>query len=158
MRSRLLPYLQSAPASLWLAAFFVVPLVSIASISLMTGNSIEGYNLTWNFSVYPDAVDQYSTQLLRSFLYGGISTALALVAMYPVAYWIAFRAGRRKNLFLFLLLLPTAGARSAGASRPTRSTRTLARAGTVVVSMAVVLAGSALRPGVGRWRRLRQDW
>ena len=106
MRSRLLPYLQSAPASLWLAAFFVVPLVSIASISLMTGNSIEGYNLTWNFSVYPDAVDQYSTQLLRSFLSGGISTALALVAMYPVAYWIAFRAGRRKNLFLFLLLLP----------------------------------------------------
>ena len=106
MRSRRLPYRQSAPASLWLAAFFVVPLVSIASISLMTGNSIEGYNLTWNFSVYPDAVDQYSTQLLRSFLYGGISTALALVAMYPVAYWIAFRAGRRKNLFLFLLLLP----------------------------------------------------
>jgi len=83
-----------------------VPLVSIVSISLMTGNSIEGFTLTWNLSVFPDAVGQYSAQIGRSFLYGGISTALALVAMYPVAYWIAFHGGRRKSLFLFLLLLP----------------------------------------------------
>lgn len=106
MKSRLTPYLQSAPAMLWLALFFIVPLLAIVSISLMTGNSIEGYTLTWNFSVFPDALSQYSPQLGRSFLYGGISTLLALVAMYPVAYWIAFHGGRRKSLFLFLLLLP----------------------------------------------------
>ncbi len=90
----------------WLGLFFLVPLGAIASISLMTGNSIEGFTLTWNFSVFPDAIDLYSTQMVRSFIYGGVSTFLALVAMYPVAYWIAFRAGKRKNLFLFLLLLP----------------------------------------------------
>ncbi len=106
MRSRLVPYLQTGPAMLWLGIFFVVPLISIASISLMTGNSIAGWDLTWNFSVFPDAIDQYSPQILRSFLYGGISTFIALVAMYPVAYWIAFHGGRRKSLFLFLLLLP----------------------------------------------------
>ncbi|HMU28183.1 MAG TPA: ABC transporter permease, partial [Solirubrobacterales bacterium] len=93
MKSRIGPYLQSAPAMLWLALFFIVPLLAIVSISLMTGNSIDGYTLTWNFSVFPDALDQYSAQLGRSFLYGGISTLLALIAMYPVAYWIAFHGG-----------------------------------------------------------------
>jgi spermidine/putrescine transport system permease protein len=106
MKSRVTPYLQSAPAMLWLGLFFIVPLVAIVSISLMTGNPIDGYTLTWNFSIFPEVLDQYSPQLGRSFLYGGISTLLALVAMYPVAYWIAFHGGRRKSLFLFLLLLP----------------------------------------------------
>lgn len=106
MKSRLVPYLQTAPAMFWLGLFFIVPLLAIVSISLMTGNSIEGYTLTWNFAVFPDALSEYSPQLLRSFLYGGLSTLLALIAMYPVAYWIAFHGGRRKSLFLFLLLLP----------------------------------------------------
>jgi len=106
VKSRLVPYLQTAPAMFWLGLFFIVPLLAIVSISLMTGNSIEGYTLTWNFAVFPDALSEYSPQLLRSFLYGGLSTLLALIAMYPVAYWIAFHGGRRKSLFLFLLLLP----------------------------------------------------
>ncbi len=103
---RLAGWLQALPANIWLAVFFVVPLVSILWLSLTTGNPRDGFELTWNFSVYPDSVSQYSTQFGRSFLYGGVSTALALVMMYPVAYWIAFRGGKRKALFLFLLLLP----------------------------------------------------
>lgn len=94
------------PANLWLWLFFVIPLVSILWLSLTTGNTIEGFDLTWNFSIYPDSISRYSTQFGRSFLYGGISTALALIMMYPVAYWIAFRGGKRKAVFLFLLLLP----------------------------------------------------
>ncbi len=100
------PYLLSLPAGAWLALFFVVPLVAILSVSLMTGNPVDGFNLTWNFSVYPDVIDSYSTQFGRSFLYGAISTAIALVVMYPVAYWIAFRGGRYKSTLLFLVLLP----------------------------------------------------
>jgi spermidine/putrescine transport system permease protein len=72
----------------------------------MTGNSVDGFTLTWNFSVYPDVIDQYSTQFGRSFLYGALSTVIALVVMYPVAYWIAFRGGRYKSTLLFLVLLP----------------------------------------------------
>lgn len=100
------PYALSLPAGGWLALFFVVPLVAILSVSLMTGNSIEGWELTWNFSVYPDVIDEYSTQFGRSVLYGGASTAIALVVMYPVSYWIAFRGGRHKSVLLFLVLLP----------------------------------------------------
>ena len=100
------PYLLGLPAGAWLAVFFVVPLVAILSVSLMTGNSVDGFTLTWNFSVYPDVINQYSTQFGRSFLYGGLSTVIALVVMYPVAYWIAFRGGRYKSTLLFLVLLP----------------------------------------------------
>jgi spermidine/putrescine transport system permease protein len=106
LRQRSVPYLLSLPAGAWLALFFVVPLVAILSVSLMTGNSVDGFTLTWNFSVYPDVINQYSTQFGRSFLYGAISTVIALVVMYPVAYWIAFRGGRYKSTLLFLVLLP----------------------------------------------------
>lgn len=105
-RTGLVPYLLSLPAALWLGVFFVLPLLTILSVSLMTGNSIDGWTLTWNFSIFGDAISTYSTQFGRSFLYGGISTAVALLAMYPVAYWIAFHGGRFKSVLLFLLLLP----------------------------------------------------
>jgi spermidine/putrescine transport system permease protein len=106
MRQGFVPYLLSLPTAVWLGAFFVIPLVTILSLSLMTGNSIDGYTLTWNFGIFSDAISTYSTQFGRSFLYGGISTAVALVTMYPVAYWIAFHGGRFKSTLLFLLLLP----------------------------------------------------
>ena len=84
----------------------MLPLLTILGVSLMTGNSIDGWTLTWNFSIFGDAISTYATQFGRSFLYGGISTAVALVTMYPVAYWIAFHGGRFKSVLLFLLLLP----------------------------------------------------
>ena len=105
-RTALVPYLLSLPAAVWLGAFFVLPLLTILGVSLMTGNSIDGWTLTWNFSIFGDAISTYSTQFGRSFLYGGISTVVALVVMYPVAYWIAFHGGRFKSTLLFLLLLP----------------------------------------------------
>ncbi|MEZ5074644.1 MAG: ABC transporter permease [Solirubrobacterales bacterium] len=106
LRTAVVPYLLSLPAAVWLGAFFVLPLLTILGVSLMTGNSIDGFTLTWNFSIFGDAISTYATQFGRSFLYGGISTAVALVAMYPVAYWIAFHGGRFKSVLLFLLLLP----------------------------------------------------
>jgi len=106
LRTGLIPYLLSLPAALWLGVFFVLPLLTILGVSLMTGNSIDGWTLTWNFSIFGDAISTYATQFGRSFLYGGISTAVALLAMYPVAYWIAFHGGRFKSVLLFLLLLP----------------------------------------------------
>ena len=106
IRRALVPYLLSLPTAAWLAVLFVIPLLTIGSLSLMTGNSIDGFNLTWNFSVFPDAIDTYATQFGRSFYYGLASTLIALVVMYPVAYWIAFRGGRHKSALLLLLLLP----------------------------------------------------
>jgi spermidine/putrescine transport system permease protein len=106
LRRGAVPYLLSLPAAGWLGLFFVVPLLAILVISLMTGNTVNGFTLSWHFRIYPDVIDQYSTQFGRSFVYGLASTAIALVVMYPVAYWIAFRGGRHKSTLLFLILLP----------------------------------------------------
>ena len=48
----------------------------------------------------------YRTQLVRSLIYGAITTIALIVLAFPVAYWIAFYGGRRKSTYLFLLLLP----------------------------------------------------
>ena len=42
----------------------------------------------------------------RSFLYAGSATLLALAIGYPLAYAIAFRRGRWKNLLLVLVIAP----------------------------------------------------
>ena len=102
----LAPYLLSAPGALWLLVFFVLPLVFMASVSLQTGNLLEGFRFTWHFGNYVDAISLYRTQFVRSLIFGSMATAITLVVAYPLAYWIAFRGGRFKNTFLLLLLLP----------------------------------------------------
>jgi spermidine/putrescine transport system permease protein len=103
---RWLPYLLLIPGGLWLLVFFVVPMVSMAFTSLQTGSLGTGYELTWNFGVYPEMIERWSTQLIRSFQYAFVVTALALIIGYPVAYTIAFRGGRYKNILLLLVILP----------------------------------------------------
>ena len=103
---RLAPYMLILPGGGWLLLFFLVPIVFLASVSLQTGNIFDGFRLTWHFQNYVDAVRQYRVQFVRSLEYALIATIVTLVASYPLAYWIAFRGGRHKTTFLFLLLLP----------------------------------------------------
>ncbi|NUR88508.1 MAG: ABC transporter permease [Nonomuraea sp.] len=103
---RITPYLLALPSWLWLAIFLVVPLAAMASVSLQTGNAIDGFAMTFSVSNYSDALGRYSTQLFRSLLYGGLATVAMLLIGYPVAYFIAFKGGARKSMYLFLLLLP----------------------------------------------------
>ncbi len=106
LRRRLAPYLLGLPAWAYLAVFFVVPLVAVLAVALETGNPDQGYVLTWHWSELTSTISLYHTQLIRSFEYGAISTAIALVVSYPLAYWIAFHGGRHKSTLLFLVLLP----------------------------------------------------
>jgi spermidine/putrescine transport system permease protein len=102
----LTPYLLLAPGVLWLAVFFLVPLGFLAYQSLESGSLDFGYAFTWAWGNYWDAVRHYSGHFERSFEYAGIATAIALVVSYPVAYWIAFRGGRWKNLLLLCIVAP----------------------------------------------------
>ncbi len=105
-RARLTPYWLILPAWVWLGLLFIVPLVFMLSVSLMTGNLISGFTLTWHVSTYTSAISEYHTQLLRSLLYGARSDRDHAGRLLPVAYCIAFRGGRHKSSVLFLLLLP----------------------------------------------------
>jgi spermidine/putrescine transport system permease protein len=100
------PYLLLAPGILWLSVFFVVPLGFLAYQSLQSGNFDIGYSFTWAWGNYWDALRNYHGQFIRSLEYAGIATLLALFLSYPVAYWIAFRGGRWKNLLLLFIVAP----------------------------------------------------
>jgi spermidine/putrescine transport system permease protein len=94
------------PGLLWLLVFFVVPMYFMGVISLETGSLEDGFQFTWEFSNFTDAIADYDEQFLRSFAYGGAATALALVIAYPLAYAIAFRAGRFRYVLLFAVIAP----------------------------------------------------
>jgi spermidine/putrescine transport system permease protein len=107
-RRRLLPYLLLLPGGLWLVLFFVVPAFQLFATSLYdpSGSLAEGYAMTWQFSNYADALAAYWPQFLRSFVYAGIATLIALLLGYPLAYAIAQKAGRWKNLMLICVVAP----------------------------------------------------
>jgi spermidine/putrescine transport system permease protein len=103
----LTPYALLLPGLAFLLLFFVVPLGYLGYQSLQEQDPIEfTYTFTWAWHNYADALTQYDTQLYRSLAYAGIATVLALVISYPLAYWIAFRGGRWKNLLLLFIIGP----------------------------------------------------
>jgi len=106
LRRRAAPYLLLAPGLAWLALFFVVPMYYLLNTSLQTGSIDVGYTFTWAWHNYKDALTLYQDQFVRSILYGAIATLLALAIAYPLAYWIALRSGRYRNLFLMMVVAP----------------------------------------------------
>jgi spermidine/putrescine transport system permease protein len=105
-RRSLLPYALLAPGLLWLLVFFAVPLYYMAEISLKEGTIETGYQFTWHFQTYTDAISNYDEQLLRSFWYAGLATLIAFVIGFPLAYAIAFRGGKWRSALLLVVILP----------------------------------------------------
>jgi len=99
------PYLLLAPGVLWLAIFFLIPLAFLGYESLQSG-LFPNFEFTWQFSNFSTALSDYHEQLVRSFLYAGIATVACLLLAYPLAYWIAFKSGPWRNLFLLFIVAP----------------------------------------------------
>jgi spermidine/putrescine transport system permease protein len=103
---RWIPYFLLGPGAIWLILFFVVPMYFMARLSLETGTLETGFRFDWAWSNYSDALSLYDTQFLRSFYYAGAATLICLLIAYPLAYAIAFRAGRWRTALLFLVIAP----------------------------------------------------
>ena len=104
---RLAPYLLGLPAIVWLAVLFVVPLVLMLVKSLETCDPWSGAcHMTWQWNSFSTAWSNNSTTIIRSLQYAFAATLLDLIVSFPIAYWIAFYAGRRRNFFLMMLLVP----------------------------------------------------
>ncbi|WP_329107543.1 ABC transporter permease [Micromonospora sp. NBC_01699] len=108
MNRKWLPYLLLLPGGLWLLLFFVVPVLQLGAASLYdpAGSLATGYAMTWAFGNYSDVLVAYWPQFVRSFAYAGIATVLAILLGYPLAYAIAQRAGRWRNLLLVCVIAP----------------------------------------------------
>jgi spermidine/putrescine transport system permease protein len=108
-RSKIAPYLMCLPAVVYLVIFFVVPLFTLlkTSLSVNTGSVfLPKLEFQWQWSNYHSAFTDYSEQITRSFVYAAAATVISLALAYPLAYFIAFKAGRAKNFMLGLVILP----------------------------------------------------
>jgi spermidine/putrescine transport system permease protein len=105
-RRALLPWLFLGPGLLWLIVFFAVPLYQQLVVSLMSGNPEQGFEFDWAFSNFTTVISDYHEQFLRSIGYAAAATVLCFVIAFPLAYFIAFKAGRWKNFMLLLIILP----------------------------------------------------
>jgi spermidine/putrescine transport system permease protein len=97
------------PPLFWLGAFFVAPLLLMAAFSFradIRGELLQGWTPT--LAQYPSlmATGSYWRLLGISAVMALAVAASATVLAYPVAYFLAFRAGRRAGLYLVVLLVP----------------------------------------------------
>jgi len=101
-------YLLLLPGMLWLVLFFLVPTIQLVATSLYdpNGSLDAGYAMTWSFPNYWNALTSFTAPFLRSLVYAAVSTGLALLLAYPLAYAIAFKSGRWKNLMLVAVIAP----------------------------------------------------
>ena len=106
LRRRLVPYGLMGPGLIWLLIFFVIPMYFMAELSLRSGTLETGFVFDWDFANYSDGISRFGENFKRSFLYAGSATVLALLIAYPLAYAIAFRGGRWKNVLLFAVVAP----------------------------------------------------
>jgi len=100
------PYLLLTPGMAWLFLFFVVPTIVLIFTSLQSGTIFTGFTFTAQFSNYGDALTNYSDTLVKSLVYAFLATLFCLVIAYPLAYTIAFKAGRWRNIMLVLVIAP----------------------------------------------------
>jgi spermidine/putrescine transport system permease protein len=101
-------YILLIPGVIWLALFFVIPFYSLVATSLFdpSGSVLAGYDMNYSFGNYVDALKAYWEPLVRSLWYAGLATLFCLLLGYVLAYAIAFKAGRWKNLLLVLVIAP----------------------------------------------------
>ncbi len=94
-RSKLL----SAPYTVWMTVFIVLPMVLVAWFAL---TDREGRFTLENIL----SVGQYSNVFLRSIWLGAVATLISLLMGYPLAYVISKMNGKRQNIMVMLVMLP----------------------------------------------------
>jgi spermidine/putrescine transport system permease protein len=108
MPRRSTAYWLLAPGALWLGLFFVVPFYSLIASSLFDpkGSVLTGYDVTYHWANFADALHNYWQPLVRSLWYAGLATLICLLLGYLAAYAIAFKGGRWRNFLLVLVIAP----------------------------------------------------
>jgi ABC-type spermidine/putrescine transport system permease subunit I len=109
----------AAPGILWLIVLFIVPFYAVLAIAMGQLNRLfESPVAVWNpvdwnssnvINAFHDVVGSTSFAgpiVIRTVIYVAIASLLCLLIGYPAAYFVARFAGRRKALFLVLLIAP----------------------------------------------------
>ncbi|MHB1343962.1 MAG: ABC transporter permease [Thermoleophilia bacterium] len=96
-----------APTMLWLVLFLMLPLGVILVYSFGSRGTYGDVILGFSFDNYLRAFNPtWLPIILRSFGFAALATVLTLALGYPLAYFIAVYGGRRKNMYLIMVMLP----------------------------------------------------
>jgi spermidine/putrescine transport system permease protein len=109
----------AAPGIIWLLVLFIVPFYAMIAIAAGYVNQVFGYPVAaWNPLHWSTANLSAAWRDLagtgafvgpiavRTLIYVAVASLLSLLIAYPTAYFVARFAGRRKGLFLVLLIAP----------------------------------------------------
>jgi spermidine/putrescine transport system permease protein len=105
-RSSLLTGVLLLPASLWYLLLLVAPIIIVVVFSFGRSGPTGGYAGGFTTDNYADLVSKNVDPFLTSLRLSIVGTILCLLVGLPLAYYIATRAGRRKSLFIVLLVIP----------------------------------------------------
>lgn len=106
-RRPLASHLLLAPAAAWLAVFLVLPAAGLILLSLAKNGPYGEVLWTLGLNNYRRAFDpKYLPVLLRTLGFAGATTLLTLLLGYPLAYFLSFRAARRRGAMLIGLMVP----------------------------------------------------
>jgi spermidine/putrescine transport system permease protein len=95
------------PVTVWLGLFFLVPLLFILAYSFGTSGIYGGITLGFNPGNYLRVFDPLYLEIVgRTLVIALINTFLCFLLGYPLAYFIAFKGGSRKNLLILLVMIP----------------------------------------------------
>ncbi|HET6876480.1 MAG TPA: ABC transporter permease [Jatrophihabitans sp.] len=106
----------SLPGTLWMLVLFALPFYVVLSIAFGTvdpvfQSPVPVYQPWWWTSRYLAqewhyATGEFRVVEIRTIVYVVLATAICLVIAYAVAYYVARFGGKRKGLFLALLIAP----------------------------------------------------
>jgi spermidine/putrescine transport system permease protein len=95
------------PVTVWLGLFFLVPLLFILAYSFGTSGIYGGIKLGFNPGNYLRVFDPLYLEIVgRTLVIALLNTFLCLLLGYPLAYFIAFKGGSRKNVLILLVMIP----------------------------------------------------
>ena len=105
------------PGTFWLVALFLVPFYAVMAVAFggstnIFGEPIPAWNpLDWQFATFGQVLSDsvsgpYRAVWLRTALYTGSALLICVLVGYPVAYYTARLAGKRRGLVLALILAP----------------------------------------------------
>jgi spermidine/putrescine transport system permease protein len=100
------PFFMLVPALLWQTLFFYAPLLFIGILSLLKFSDVGMYQGLTLENYLRFFSPTYFLIILKSLALAVTNGFLCFLLGYPLAYFISFKTGRLKNLFLFLLILP----------------------------------------------------
>jgi spermidine/putrescine transport system permease protein len=96
-----------APVTFWLGLFFLVPLLLILAYSFGTSGPYGGITLGFNPGNYLNVFDPLYLEIVaRTFVIATVNTLICLLLGYPLAYFIAFKGRRWRNLLILLVMVP----------------------------------------------------